>query len=226
MVPPVTLAPMRRSVMPRPGRNTSVAGILAATLVVAVLAGCGGGDDSKAVSTDKGSGTGSTSAPASTTPAAAGASGTCTLAGASTATQSTPATEPTALLTDVRASVNEGCDRVVFQFRDASPPGYDVSYRPGPFNKGESNEPLDVEGSAYLVVRFDKASGADMTSPTATPTYTGSRAMTNLGLTHAVEVTNAEDFEGIMTWVIGLDAQRPFKVTTLSSPPRVVVDVS
>jgi hypothetical protein len=217
---------MRRSVMPRPGRSTGVAGFLAAALVVVVLAGCGGGDDSKAVSTDKASGTGSVPAPASTTPAAGGASATCTLAGAGTAAQSTAATTPTALLTDLKASVNDGCDRVVFQFRDGSAPGYDVSYKPGPFNKGESNEPLEVQGSAYLVVRFDKASGVDMTSPMGTPTYTGSRAMTNLGLAHAVEVTNAEDFEGIMTWVIGLDAQRPFKVTTLSSPPRVVVDVS
>jgi hypothetical protein len=224
MVPPVTLAPMRRSVMPRAGRNTGIAGILAAALVVVVLAGCGGGDDSKAVSTDKGNGT--TSAPAPSTAAAGGSASTCTLAGAGTATQSSPATEPTALLTDLHTSVNDGCDRVVFQFRDGSPPGYDVSYKPGPFNKGQSNEPLEVQGSAYLVVRFDKASGVDMTSPMGSPTYTGSRAMTNLGLTHAVEVTNAEDFEGIMTWVIGLDAQRPFKVTTLSSPPRVVVDVS
>jgi hypothetical protein len=39
-------------------------------------------------------------------------------------------------------------------------------------------------------------------------------------------VVNSEDFEGVMAWVIGLDAQRPFTVTTLSSPPRVVVDVS
>jgi hypothetical protein len=215
---------MRRSVMPRPGRNAGIAGILAAALVVVVLAGCGGGD-SKAVSTDKASGTSSAPAPAST-PAAGTASVTCTLPGAGTAAQSTAATEPTALLTDLKASMNDGCDRVVFQFRDGSAPGYDVSYKPGPFNKGQSNEPLDVQGSAYLVVRFDKASGVDMTSPMGSPTYTGSRAMTNLGLTHAVEVTNAEDFEGIMTWVIGLDAQRPFKVTTLSSPPRVVVDVS
>jgi hypothetical protein len=214
---------MRRSVKPRPGRKSSVAGILAAALAVAVLAGCGGGGDSKAVSTDKSTGTSST--PASTAPAA-GASTTCTVAGAGTAAQSTPATEPTALLTDLRTAVNDGCDRVVFQFRDGSPPGYDVSYKPGPFNKGESNEPLEVQGSAYLVIRFDKASGVDTTSPMGTQTYTGPRALTNLGLTHAVEVTNAEDFEGVMTWVIGLDAQRPFKVTTLSSPPRVVVDVS
>jgi hypothetical protein len=205
---------MRRAVMPRPGRNTSIAGIVAATLVVA------------AVSTDKASTT-SVPAPASTVPTAgSGGASTCTLAGGGTATQSTPATDPTALLTGVTPSVHEGCDRVVFQFRDGAAPGYDVSYKPGPFNKGESNEPLEVQGAAYLVVRLDKASGVDQSSPMATPTYTGSRAMTNLGLTHAVEVANAEDFEGIMTWVIGLDAQRPFTVTTLSSPPRVVVDVS
>jgi hypothetical protein len=213
---------MRRSVVFR----SRAAGIVVATLVVAVLAGCGGGDDSKAVDAGSSGSTASTQ-PASTVPTAAGGQGaTCTLSGAGTAPRTATATDPTALLTDLQASVHDGCDRVVFQFRDGAPPGYDVSYRAGPFNKGESNEPLDVQGAAYLVVRLDKASGVDQSSPTATPTYTGSRTMTNLGLGHAVEVVNSEDFEGVMTWVIGLDAPRPFTVTTLSSPPRVVVDVS
>ena len=169
-----------------------------------------------------------TTAAAPTTGAAGsgGASATCTRSGAATADQATPSTDATSLLTAVRTAVHDGCDRVVFEFRDGAPPGYQVGYKPGPFNKGESNEPLGVQGAAYLVVRLDKASGVDQSSPMAGPTYTGSRALTNLGLDHAVEVVNSEDFEGILTWVIGLDSQRPFTVTTLSSPPRVVVDIS
>ena len=206
-------------------RRHRIAAFLAPALAAGVLlAACGGGSgDSKAV--DAGNATATTDA-TTTTAGAGGATTTCSLPGAATTPQATPATDPASLLTAVRTAVHEGCDRIVFEFRDGAPPGYTVEYRPGPFNKGESNEPLEVQGSAYLVVRFDKASGADLSSPTANPTYTGPRSLTNLGLGHAVEVVNSEDFEGILTWVIGLDGQRPFTVSTLTSPPRVVVDVS
>jgi hypothetical protein len=222
MVPPVTLASMRRSATLRP----RVAALGVAALVAgAALTGCGG-DDSRAVdAADSGATTSSTTAsPTTSTPG--GTATTCSLPGAATTAPSTPSTGTVSLLTAVRTAVHDGCDRIVFEFRDGPPPGYQVEYRPGPFNRGESNEPLEVQGSAYLLVRLDKASGADQSSPTASPTYTGPRALTDLGLHHAVEVVNAEDFEGILTWVIGLDSQRPFTVTTLSSPPRVVVDVS
>jgi hypothetical protein len=214
---------MRRSATLRSPRRTGLAGLVAALLVVAVLAGCGG-DDSKAVSTRDDQRTTTSAGPATT--AATAGSATCTLTDGATTARSTPATDPTALLTDVQAAVHEGCDRVVFTFRDGSTPGYDVSYKSGPFNKGESNEPLEVQGAAFLVVRFDKASGIDQTTPMGSPTYTGSRTMTDLGLNHAAELVNAEDFEGVMTWVVGLDAQRPFEVSTLTSPSRVVVDIS
>jgi hypothetical protein len=148
------------------------------------------------------------------------------LSDSGTAARTAPASTSTSLLTAVQTAVHDGCDRIVFAFRDGAPPGYEVGYKPGPFTKGESEEPLEVQGAAYLVVRLDKASGLDQSSPMGTATYTGPRVLTGLGLTHAAEVVNAEDFEGVMTWVVGLDSQRPFTVTTLNSPPRVVVDVS
>jgi hypothetical protein len=33
------------------------------------------------------------------------------------------------------------------------------------------------------------------------------------------------DFEGVLTWVIGLDQQRPFSVFRLSNPSRVYIDI-
>jgi len=206
--------------MPRP----RVAALAVALLAAAVLAACGS-DDSKAVRTGPDNATGRGTA--ATVPAAAsGPPGSCTLTDGGTTDRSAPASTSTSLLTAVQAAVHEGCDRIVFEFRDGTPPGFDVGYKPGPFTRGESDEPLEVQGAAYLVVRMDKASGLDQSSPMATPSYTGPRALTGLGLAHAAEVVNSEDFEGVMTWVVGLDSQRPFTVTTLSSPPRVVVDVS
>lgn len=34
------------------------------------------------------------------------------------------------------------------------------------------------------------------------------------------------DFEGELTWALGVGGQRPFRVTTLADPPRLVVDVA
>jgi hypothetical protein len=200
----------------------------AAVAVAAVLAACGGGDDSKAVSSrnDKSAATSTTSAGGTGSGTPGSGTAACTLPGAATTAQATAATTSVALLTDLTYAVHAGCDRIVFQFRDGDVPGYQVGYKPGPFNKGESDEPLEVQGAAYLVVRFDKAAGVDLTSPNAMPTYNGPRTITMTGLTHVDEIVNAEDFEGVLTWVVGLDAQRPFAVSTLSSPPRVVVDLS
>ena len=39
------------------------------------------------------------------------------------------------------------------------------------------------------------------------------------------EVVKAGDFEGVLTWVIGVRTRTPFRVTTLSAPTRVVVDL-
>jgi hypothetical protein len=222
---------MRRSARLRP-RFAALAGVV---LGAAVLAACGGGGgDSSAVRSGSGSDTASTAGQgtAATVPTGSangspnGGAGSCSLSDSGTTARTAPASTSTSLLTAVQAAVHDGCDRIVFAFRDGAPPGYDVQYKPGPFTRGESQEPLDVQGAAYLVVRLDKASGLDSSSPMSTASYTGPRVLTGLGLTHAAEVVNAEDFEGVMTWVVGLDSQRPFTVTTLNSPPRVVVDVS
>ncbi len=34
-----------------------------------------------------------------------------------------------------------------------------------------------------------------------------------------------EDFEAVMRWLVGVDRERPFVVTTLSAPARIVIDV-
>jgi hypothetical protein len=40
-----------------------------------------------------------------------------------------------------------------------------------------------------------------------------------------VEVVQAGDFEGVVTWVAGVSTDAGFKVSTLESPPRLVIDV-
>jgi hypothetical protein len=40
-----------------------------------------------------------------------------------------------------------------------------------------------------------------------------------------VEAKQICDFEGVVEWVLGTDRVAPFRVTTLSGPPRIVIDV-
>ena len=80
-------------------------------------------------------------------------------------------------------------------------------------------------GPPILVVRLAPASGVDLSTPDAAPTYTGPASIVPSGLAHVREIRRIEDFEANLVWVIGLDAQRPFEVGTLTGPPRVYIDV-
>ena len=106
------------------------------------------------------------------------------------------------------------------------PPGTRSSTSPDPSTRANRTNRSRCRGAPTSSSASTRRPASTCPSPTANPTYTGPRTLTDLGLAHAVEVVNSEDFEGILTWVIGLDGQRPFTVSTLSSPPRVVVDVS
>jgi hypothetical protein len=39
------------------------------------------------------------------------------------------------------------------------------------------------------------------------------------------EIVVLEDFEGVSTLIIGVTAEKPFQVGTLTDPPRVYVDI-
>ena len=134
------------------------------------------------------------------------------------------------LLSDVRVG-SHGCyERVTFELRPRpgqpdGPPGYLVEYRPGPIREDPSDRPIDMKGAAFLVVRLS-AAGFDLTQPKAPATYKGPSVIETAGTTSIQQVHKAGDFEGVNLWVIGLDKERPFSVTTGGSPTRVIVDVA
>ena len=43
--------------------------------------------------------------------------------------------------------------------------------------------------------------------------------------TAVVELVRTGGFEAVLTWAAGVDEQRPFKVSPLESPARLVIDV-
>jgi hypothetical protein len=118
------------------------------------------------------------------------------------------------LLTGVEITSPQRCtDEVVFRFRSAtaSAPGISVSYQEPPFFEDGSGQPVSVAGRAFLVVRFEPATTFDFVAGEVT--YDGPQQIVPTGTAHVREARMTGAFEGVVSWLIGLDAARPFTVT-------------
>ena len=127
---------------------------------------------------------------------------------------------PPATLTALGIEVHDGFERVLFTFADHVP-GILIQPSPGPFARGQSDETIHVNGTAYLAMRMT-ANGHDETGHSAsnerTPGPAGKHSIT--------EVVRTDDFEGVLTYVVGLDSPQTFRVLQYSNPPRLAIDVS
>jgi hypothetical protein len=123
----------------------------------------------------------------------------------------------------VRVARQPGFDRLVFEF-EGTLPGYSVAYTKRPI-MGTSGKEISVEGGAVLQVKMEHASGVDLAGPTLRQTYTGPDRIRPSGTAAVVEAVRVEDFEAVLRWVVGIRSQTPFRVTPLTSPSRLVVDV-
>jgi len=149
------------------------------------------------------------------------------LTGADTKPKEQPATgggTAVSHLTAVRLARQDGFDRVVFEF-DGNVPGYRVAYVDGPIVEDPSGRTVTVAGTGHLQVRFERASAAALDQPAGGTTYPGPNRVTG-DAAKVKEAVSVGDFEAVMTWVIGVDGKLPNKVSTLTSPSRVIVDIA
>jgi hypothetical protein len=111
-----------------------------------------------------------------------------------------------------------GWDRIVFEFADVRPAGQ-VRYAPQAVQCGSGmNVPLP--GTAVLLVEFEPANAhTEAGQPTVINRTIGGPGRAILGATQIC------DFEAHVDWALGLVSQQRFKVTTLSNPTRVVIDI-
>jgi len=108
-------------------------------------------------------------------------------------------------------------DRVVFNF-SSHVPGYNVNYVPA-VTADPSDDPVQLQGGAFLAVAMHSVASEQVGAPAApqdrqTPLFTELR-----------ELAGSGDFEGTVSFGLGLTVQSGFRVFTLTNPDRLVVDV-
>ncbi len=167
-----------------------------------------------------------TTTTAATTTAGPGTTACPTLGGTKAVTVSGP------LSRLIGASISTGAhpcyERVVITLQDSgSPasarfPGYEVAYVAKPVRLEPSDEPVALAGGAALSVTLQSWMTGVALGVTG---YEGPRDLfpRNVGAIRELRLT--QDFEGVSTWVIGLDKKRNFRVWTSSNPPRLVIDI-
>jgi hypothetical protein len=197
--------------------------LIAALAAAGGLTGCGR-DEAKTTTAATGSAAATSDETASTTASTAA----CTFSGTTDAA-SGGGDAPTRLLTDVRVGAHGCFDRVTFELKPQpgeadGPVGWKASYESGPITEDGSGHPVKMKGAAFLVVTMS-ATGADLSQEAAPATYTGPASIEAADTTRIQQVRRTGDFEGVITWVIGLDQKRPFHVSTQDGPARVIVDV-
>ena len=127
---------------------------------------------------------------------------------------------PVAVLRDVRTAIQEGFDRIVFEFEGDAVPGYHVEYVDKQVSSCGSGEPVLVAGEARLEIRLMPAQAHD----DAGKATVGMRDET-LRFPVFRQLRSVCDFEADVSYVLGLASRNAYRVLELSSPPRIVVDV-
>jgi hypothetical protein len=120
-----------------------------------------------------------------------------------------------------------GFDRLVFEFAGNAIPKYVVSKQDGTKftgpGEGEGTT-IELTGEAGLNVWFPRATGYDLHE--GKPTYQGEKRFPLSGGKGLLEVAEVEDFESNLVWGVGVANNACIKVSTLTNPPRVIIDVS
>ncbi|MBV9774341.1 MAG: hypothetical protein JO040_10350 [Gemmatimonadetes bacterium] len=126
---------------------------------------------------------------------------------------------PVAVLRAVRSARGAEWDRVVFEFAGRAVPGYHVEYARAPAQCG-SGDVVQVAGQGRLEVRF---LGTQAHTDEGKSTVAPRERKPALPVLREMEMTC--DFEGDVTWVLGVARPNRYRVMELSGPARLVVDV-
>lgn len=179
-------------------------------------AGCGSGPASSPAATTAPTPTASAAPGPSLTPAATPtAKPSAAIPSWPQQARSGPGSGSEGFLTAIRAGAHPGYDRVVFEF-SGGVPGYHAEYV-AEVHADPSGKVVPLAGQAFLHLVFHPSS--------AYQTYHG-QAVLRSGLPSLLQVSAAGDFEGYLSFGLGLSQRVGFTISTLSDPSRVVVDIA
>lgn len=121
---------------------------------------------------------------------------------------------------DVRAASHVGYDRFVVEFEEDVIPTYAVEYvTDTQFTCGQG-APVTVAGNATLRLHLTNARIHNEAGVMTIPSRTLAP-----GLPAIKEAREICGFEGHVTWLLGLEAERPVRMFILQAPARIVIDI-
>lgn len=124
---------------------------------------------------------------------------------------------------EVRIESEGDTEKVEFRFEpEGDPtdaPRFFVGFTDQLITDGEG-APVDVEGEAFVAISF-MARGVDLSGEEFEPIYTGPTEFTP-GLSTILEVEQTGDFEGMVSWGIGLSSRACFVVD--ARPDRIILE--
>lgn len=130
-----------------------------------------------------------------------------------------PAAAATPVLVEVRAAQHPGYDRVVFEFTGRGPSSYSVGYVTT-LVADASGKTVPVHGRAILQVVLRDVDNHTVAGRATTP------ARQAFALKNVTSTVRSGDFEAVVSYGIALQKRTAVHTHRLSSPARVVVDVT
>jgi hypothetical protein len=126
-------------------------------------------------------------------------------------------TPTTAFIDAVRTGTHTGYDRITIEVQSGQLTDISADPQTGTkFTMGASGQVVMLQGSAGLLVTIH---GAD--EHTA---YTGPTDI-KPGYSVLLELRQVQDFEGTVQWALGLSKSACYRMFTLGSPQRLVIDI-
>ena len=130
-----------------------------------------------------------------------------------TTAKTSPSSGSQARLSSAAAGCHSTYDRFVVRVGSGGKPGYDVRYV-SKIIADPSGNPVSLQGTKRLRVIIRDATAHTLPS-TITP-----------GCSNLRQVKKAGDFEGVVSYGLGLRRKTGFRVFRLTGPTRIVIDVA
>ena len=129
---------------------------------------------------------------------------------------------------DAKLVAGPTSDRLVFTFGTRPPeaiaqPSVGIGFADPPFSMAGSGEAVGVSGDGHLKMRMY---GMVVAHPDGAPVYDGERVLTLSGGS-IPGATMTDEFEGVVTWIVGLSGSGcPTITPSTSGPTQLVIELA